>query len=637
MALNTNRTNVDFSFRHVEQVDKLGQSVGGVVATVQSLLDSRAEDNLTDVNNVKTTMRSTTVGDSGAKNIGASIYADIVGVTVQAQLEEINLKSATAFPVLDGSLGDIKLSNTAGQIKDVVLGHTAQLADVVNLASYGVVDGDNVTIALRDAITKGRTVKFPSGIFFTDLITIPFASRGLTIEGTGFDHYAEKGTIIKPLNIDQASIFKMADGANNITFKSLKIDGDNKALIGIDGTFGSFLTLESIGVYRCLDFGAYLKQGLARINNVFFNNPGVGLHLYSDSSVSNSEFSSGTIPVLIVAGGNRFSNVWVNSASEHCIKLKPFDATTTHINTSFVNCYIGEVSGLDKSIIYAEDDGTNVQKVRQVQFTNSHIVAAAFLEQTCDMIKLVNCDDWVISNIAALGYGSFSSATKLNKSFLNLNACNRINVDNIVCNGLSAHPFVIVGCTVINLGIITLHAIGGTYAVTQQEKSGIYITTTNKFTLGELYVFSDDIGVTAIYGDSGNGHMINHIYVDFPNAATVIYGINTPYYMYNSAVLRPTYNGTFTAKKLSITDNGAANDPAIIFNNGAGIYKFGANGVAISDGSTIKVYLSGTTLFNDLGDFRTTGNGKGFMCKSPDGTITKRLGIDNSGNLVITN
>ena len=132
MALNTNRTDVDFSFRHVEQVDKLGQSVGGVVATVQGLLDSRAEDNLTDVNNVKTTMRSTTVGDSGAKNIGASIYADVVGVTVQAQLEEINLKSATAFPVLDGSLGDVKLSNTAGQIKDVVVGHTAQLAEKAN-------------------------------------------------------------------------------------------------------------------------------------------------------------------------------------------------------------------------------------------------------------------------------------------------------------------------------------------------------------------------------------------------------------------------------------------------------------------------------------------------------------------------
>jgi len=142
MALNTNRTDVDFSFRHVEQVDKLGQSVGGVVATVQSLLDSRAEDNLTDVNNVKTTMRSVAVGDSGAKNIGASIYSDVVGTTVQAQLEEINNKSATAFPVLDGSLGDVKLSNTTGQIKDVVGDHTAQLAENVKKINRPLIYGE---------------------------------------------------------------------------------------------------------------------------------------------------------------------------------------------------------------------------------------------------------------------------------------------------------------------------------------------------------------------------------------------------------------------------------------------------------------------------------------------------------------
>jgi len=131
MALNTNRTNVDFSFRHVEQVDKLGQSVGGVVATIQSLLDSRAEDNLTDVNNVKTTMRSVTVGDSGAHAIGSATVAGITGNTVHAQISNLLpiAQAAQAGTVLPGTVNDVILSNTAGQIKDVVSGHTTQLAE----------------------------------------------------------------------------------------------------------------------------------------------------------------------------------------------------------------------------------------------------------------------------------------------------------------------------------------------------------------------------------------------------------------------------------------------------------------------------------------------------------------------------
>ena len=41
------------------------------------------------------------------------------------------------------------------------------------------------------------------------------------------------------------------------------------------------------------------------------------------------------------------------------------------------------------------------------------------------------------------------------------------------------------------------------------------------------------------------------------------------------------------------------------------------------------------TVYN--GDMEVTGNGKGFICTSPDGLIRKRIGIDNSGNISITN
>jgi len=154
MALNTNRTNVDFSFRHVEQVDKLGQSVGGVVATVQSLLDSRAEDNLTDVNNVKTTMRSVTVGDSGAHAIGSATVVGITGNTVHAQISNLLpiAQAAQAGTILPGTVTDVILSDTAGQIKDVVSGHTAELAGIAQpLVCFTFDDGlsyDSLTYSI---------------------------------------------------------------------------------------------------------------------------------------------------------------------------------------------------------------------------------------------------------------------------------------------------------------------------------------------------------------------------------------------------------------------------------------------------------------------------------------------------------
>jgi len=270
MALNTNRTNVDFSFRHVEQVDKLGQSVGGVVATVQSLLDSRAEDNLTDVNNVKTTMRSTTVGDSGAKNIGASIYADVVGVTVQAQLEEINNKSATAFPVQDGSLGDIKLSNTAGQIKDVVEGHTAQLADIAHYISPTGTSDD--TSYLQETINNNVSIVLKSGTYFIN----PAIGSTWLIPSNRIIKF-EEGAILQAITnaLDDYRVMFL-NNVSNIEIHNPHIIGDKATHIGITGEGGHCL-----GIYNSNNIKVYnpkLEQawgvGLALIysNDVFVEN-----------------------------------------------------------------------------------------------------------------------------------------------------------------------------------------------------------------------------------------------------------------------------------------------------------------------------------------------------------------------------
>jgi hypothetical protein len=131
MPLNENRTT--FTFNHADQVDEYGASVGNF-DIVQTNFDSRAEQNLTDINNIKTTLASETVGDSGAHNIKSAGIAGILSGaadTVYAMLSALKgyVDTAQMGQIPDGSLGDVKLSNTAGQIKDTVTTHLAEYAN----------------------------------------------------------------------------------------------------------------------------------------------------------------------------------------------------------------------------------------------------------------------------------------------------------------------------------------------------------------------------------------------------------------------------------------------------------------------------------------------------------------------------
>ena len=58
---------------------------------------------------------------------------------------------------------------------------------------------------------------------------------------------------------------------------------------------------------------------------------------------------------------------------------------------------------------------------------------------------------------------------------------------------------------------------------------------------------------------------------------------------------------------------------------GSGVFRF------MTNNSTVIATLNNTT-----GDFETTTDGSGYIANSPDGTQRKRIGIDNTGNVVAT-
>jgi hypothetical protein len=316
----------------------------------------------------------------------------------------------------------------------------AKMRDIVSVKDFGAV-GDGVaddTAAIQAALDTNKSVYFPQGVYLVDSLTIPTAARGSTYYGDGYYHYNNnQKTVIKARTLGQASIFTLASGADNITFTLMRIDGDLKATRCVDASFGAFLTFVECGVYKGTAYGVYSKQGLMRIDRCFMSETtGVQCHMWSDSSATDSEFSGGTVSLLLAAGGNRIVNIWANSSTNACVALRPFDNSTNHINTSIVNLYAGEVLNVNRPVI--DIVGTSANRVQQVHISNSFIVTAVAASgygiptKIDGGIYMEYCQDIALNNIQFRGQGLGATLTSYtpwgvfagdNADGLTINAC----------------------------------------------------------------------------------------------------------------------------------------------------------------------------------------------------------------------
>ena len=261
---------------------------------------------------------------------------------------------------------------------------------IVSPERYGSYVGcPDDTPYIQQAINSGKPILFGKRDYICGPITIPLTSSGITLMGSGAIYYPSgsnvRGTIIRARDIGQPHIFKHADGADSIAYKQLRLDGGGKALKIIDGTYGAWITLHDCKIQNYVDYGFYNRQGLARIENCYFHTTyfsglSIGASLFSDWNVVNSEFSSGKVPFEAVAGGGRAVNMLANSGTETLVRLKPLNTSTSHINTSFTNCYIGEVVSGTTLAPCVWIEGVASQIVQQVQFIGGHLVSARTAE-----------------------------------------------------------------------------------------------------------------------------------------------------------------------------------------------------------------------------------------------------------------
>jgi hypothetical protein len=227
MPLSTNRTT--FTFNHADQVDEYGASVGNF-DTVQTNFDSRAEQNLTDINDIKDTLASETVGDSGAHNIKSAGIAGILSgaaATIYAMLSALKtyVDAAQMGQILDGSLDDVKLSNTAGQIKDRFTTHEAEMATKI------------ATINDELAINVVKKWDIPKGTVITDGLVYQYEFN----EGVGTTIINKAGA--GNLTITGSNTADVWNGVAPDGSKVAKFFGNNKAVIGAPSALGDKFTI----------------------------------------------------------------------------------------------------------------------------------------------------------------------------------------------------------------------------------------------------------------------------------------------------------------------------------------------------------------------------------------------------------
>ena len=217
MSLDPNRTT--FTFNHADQVDEYGQAAGDYTV-VQETFDSRAEENLEDINNIKTTLKSVTPADSGADAVGTSPILGASGATVRAVLQSLAdaISGAILGQIPDNSLTNIKL------VPDIKIGSLAALTTTIKTSVVNAINELVTSIALKANFASNATA-----ITFEEQAIV--SSGGAATNDWGNGNKAEITltedttlTFTNPSNAMNAQLVIIQDGTGGwvITYPTMK-------------------------------------------------------------------------------------------------------------------------------------------------------------------------------------------------------------------------------------------------------------------------------------------------------------------------------------------------------------------------------------------------------------------------------
>jgi hypothetical protein len=404
--------------------------------------------------------------------------------------------------------------------------------DTVNVKWFGAV-GDGTTddsSAIQNAINSLHSIRFDPGKYIINTpICIPQAFSGLSITGSGSDIWDLSSTILTTTT--SGTIFEGKQGLNTAKISNLIFDGkphENSVVSGaiaMDFTFGGVLNLDRVVVKNFTEYGLYSQEGLLRIENCYFRDNKIGAQIYSDSTISNSEFTGGDTPLRLVAGGNRLVNVWCNTGNVSCLDLQPLNSSTGHQNTSITNLYIGEVKSGSTEGYAIRIIGNDTKRVQQVQISNSFFVHADTHDAAVNSLVYVEkADEIILNGINILGQGLYATSSAYTNHFIKGINSNRITITSCVINGVNKNV-IYQGSDSYDWEIFnnTFNNCGDNIAV-NDEGANIYVVPTMGRTsiLGNKFLISSGSNVPyAAYVTSVESLNWDNNFIAYPNAIIV--------------------------------------------------------------------------------------------------------------------
>lgn len=284
-----------------------GTTVQSQLESIKSLIDliyTKAQLDAGQLDNryfTETELQAITDTTSGADKIGATLVSTGSGTTVQGILEWLyqQIVTVTLGSIPDGSLTDVKLSDTAGQIKDRVASH------LVNTSNPHVVTKTQVGLGSVDNLQQATKVEFNAHVAeFTQ--HVPY---GGTTTGTANAHVATLSPALTAYVAGVGLSVKIGitnTGASTINVNGLGVksilDSKGAALTAGKLTLNSIVTLRYNGTAFILqgEGGDYGTAGAAQVLNTHTVGTPTGV-------------VAGTIP--IVAGGNTITPSTVNQTA----------------------------------------------------------------------------------------------------------------------------------------------------------------------------------------------------------------------------------------------------------------------------------------------------------------------------------
>lgn len=439
--------------------------------------------------------------------------------------------------------------------------YVRQYEGPVEVRWFGALPNDSIddSDALQKAVNSLKSVHFDRGVYLIGKKVYLGSNNGAVIYSGEGDTFTPApladttvGTTIRATSDTMSSMFEI--WGKGVVLRNMTIDGNNKAKIGLDDSYGMFFRLTDCSVIRTKEYGAFIYQSAATVSNCrFFANKKVGLFLFADSEVNGGSFQNGTVPLWIGCGGNRISNLNAFQGTECAIQLKFNEGIFSIVsglkssdlyrrigNNHFANIYADNPVSATPIPVFRIEGTSTQQPVSDVELVNFHIGTAGgeagpynpdslnYNNKVAGGIWINNTNRVTISNSTFLGNGGGATATAYTDHWIRATNSEGLVISNCILSGTNRNAIYLGGgngdvsidnCIIRGWSVkAPTDPESGQAAILQEGSIGSFNVSNNTFVIDD----NSATGAYAINAADPTRLIVSGMQIRYPGVKTVV-------------------------------------------------------------------------------------------------------------------